>query len=176
MHQCKIRIIACLVTLLFMNQVPATEQAQKAEVAVEKAEALTQSVVIEGGDVSPSPSETITKPEVQAVDPAGEAPLDDAITCLARTIYWEARGERVADMEAVASVVMNRLSHEGFPSTVCGVVKQGSEQGACQFSWWCDGRVDDVNRFELVCRTAHDGRQPRPARRRPGRRWITASR
>lgn len=144
MHQCKIRIIACFITLLSANQVLATEQAQKAEVAVEKAEALTQSVVIEGGDVSPSSSETITQPEVQAVDPAGEAPLDDAITCLARTIYWEARGERIADMEAVASVVMNRLSHEGFPSTVCGVVKQGSEQGACQFSWWCDGRVDDA--------------------------------
>jgi spore germination cell wall hydrolase CwlJ-like protein len=29
---------------------------------------------------------------VQAVDPAGQAPMDDSITCLARTIYWEAKG------------------------------------------------------------------------------------
>ena len=47
-------------------------------------------------------------------------------------------------MEAVASVVMNRLGHEGFPDTVCAVVKQGSETGNCQFSWWCDGRSDQV--------------------------------
>ena len=47
-------------------------------------------------------------------------------------------------MEAIANVVMNRLGHKGFPNTVCGVVKQGHEQGACQFSWWCDGRPDDA--------------------------------
>jgi len=70
--------------------------------------------------------------------------LNDAITCLARSIYWEARGEQAASMEAVANVVMNRPGHQGFPDTVCGVVKQGSEQGTCQFSWWCDGRSDDA--------------------------------
>jgi spore germination cell wall hydrolase CwlJ-like protein len=47
-------------------------------------------------------------------------------------------------MEAVANVVMNRLGKEGFPNTICEVVTQGSEQGVCQFSWWCDGRSDDV--------------------------------
>jgi len=89
-------------------------------------------------------SEAITPSEVQAVDPAGVAPLDDAITCLARSIYWEAKGKNAADMEAVANVVMNRLGHKGFPDTVCGVVKQGSETKSCQFSWWCDGRSDSV--------------------------------
>ena len=88
--------------------------------------------------------ETITPSEVQKVDPAGKAPLDDPITCLSRSIYWEAKGITAADMEAVASVVMNRLGHEGFPDTVCGVVKQGVETRACQFSWWCDGRSDQV--------------------------------
>ena len=28
--------------------------------------------------------------------------------------------------------------------SLCEVVKQGHEQGACQFSWWCDGRPDDA--------------------------------
>ena len=143
MRQRQIRIIACLVTLLCVNQALA-DRAQKAEVAEKKAETLAQSVVIESSEAPTPSSVTITQPEVQAVDPTGEAPLDDAITCLARSIYWEARGEEVADMEAVANVVMNRLGHEGFPDTVCGVVKQGSEQGACQFSWWCDGRSDDA--------------------------------
>ena len=58
----------------------------------------------------------INKPEAQAVDPAGGEPLDDAITCLARTIYWEARGEATVDMEAIANVVMSsaRASEPGF--------------------------------------------------------------
>jgi spore germination cell wall hydrolase CwlJ-like protein len=87
-------------------------------------------------------SELIKKPEAQAVDPTGAQPLDDALTCLARTIYWEARGETTESMEAVANVVMHRLAHDGFPKTICDVVRQGHEQGACQFSWWCDGRSD----------------------------------
>ena len=28
------------------------------------------------------------------------------------------------------------------------VVKQGSEQGACQFSWWCDGNSDEAEEDE----------------------------
>ena len=51
-------------------------------------------------------------------------------------------------MEAIANVVMNRLGHKGFPQTICGVVKQGHEQGACQFSWWCDGHSDDTKEDE----------------------------
>ena len=27
-------------------------------------------------------------------------------------------------------------------------VKQGHEQGTCQFSWWCDGRSDDATEEE----------------------------
>jgi spore germination cell wall hydrolase CwlJ-like protein len=74
--------------------------------------------------------------------------LDDAIICLARSIYWEANRKDNAEMEAIANVVMNRLGHKGFPNTICGVVKQGYEQGACQFSWWCDGRSDDASEGE----------------------------
>jgi spore germination cell wall hydrolase CwlJ-like protein len=74
--------------------------------------------------------------------------MEDAITCLARSIYWEANRKDFAEMEAIAHVVMNRLGHKGFPTTICGVVKQGKEQGACQFSWWCDGRPDDAKEDE----------------------------
>jgi spore germination cell wall hydrolase CwlJ-like protein len=105
-------------------------------------EALEQNAAAAGDKSAPSPAEMINKPEAQAIDPAGTEPLDDAITCLARTVYWEARGEATVDMEAIASVVMNRLGHEGFPNTICGVVRQGQERGSCQFSWWCDGRSD----------------------------------
>jgi spore germination cell wall hydrolase CwlJ-like protein len=140
-----VRYVTCLLSLLLMTAPSfALELAQRAQIAEEKAQVLEQEASAEGSGRSPEPAELITRPGAQAVDPAGQAPLDDAITCLARSIYWEARGEDTIDMEAVANVVMNRLGHEGFPDTVCGVVKEGSERGSCQFSWWCDGRPDEA--------------------------------
>lgn len=65
--------------------------------------------------------------------------MDDASPVWPCSIYWEAKGKDSTDMELAANVVMNRLGHEGFPDTVCAVVKQGSETKSCQFSWWCDG-------------------------------------
>lgn len=135
-------IVACLVLALSSPLALAAES--KAQVAEDKAQVLEQKAVVQP-DAPPAPkSKAITPTEVQAVDPAGQAALDDTITCMARSIYWEAKGGKSEDMEAVASVVMNRLGHDGFPDTVCGVVKQGSETGKCQFSWWCDGRSDTV--------------------------------
>ena len=140
----RIRIASCLAAILLVGQAAAADRAQKAEAAESKAVTLERDAAAKGSKTPPAPSEIITKPEVQAVDPGGKKPLDDAITCLARTIYWEAKGEGMAGMEAIADVVMNRLNHEGFPKTICEVVTQGREQGACQFSWWCDGRSDDA--------------------------------
>ena len=136
--------LTCLATILLVGQATAADQAQKAQAAEDKAGVLEQNAASEGSKALPSTSEKITKTEAQAVDPVGEEPLDDAITCLSRTIYWEAKGEAAASMEAIANVVMNRLGHEGFPNTICEVVRQGHERGACQFSWWCDGRSDDA--------------------------------
>jgi spore germination cell wall hydrolase CwlJ-like protein len=134
----------CLATFLLVGQATAADQARKAKAAEAKAEVLEEKASAEGSKAPPTRAEIITKSEVQAVDLTGEEPLDHAIACLARSIYWEARGEGDAGMESVANVVMNRLGHKGFPNTICGVVKQGREQGACQFSWWCDGRSDDA--------------------------------
>ena len=113
----------------------------------EKVHALERNAAAGNGAV-PSDAQIIKRPEAQAVDPTGVDPMDNALTCLARTIYWEARGESPASMESVASVVMNRLGHDDFPNTVCEVVKQGHEQGSCQFSWWCDGRSDHAREDE----------------------------
>lgn len=130
--------------LLVGQQAIAADQTEKTRVAEDKAEMLEQKAAAGGSKALPAPSEIITKSEAQAVDSAGKEPLDEALTCLSRTIYWEAKGEEAASMEAIANVVMNRLGQQGFPNTICDVVKQGSEQGACQFSWWCDGRSDNV--------------------------------
>ncbi|MCU1759755.1 cell wall hydrolase [Pseudomonas sp. 14P_8.1_Bac3] len=136
--------VTCLAITLIGSLAMAAEPEQQKKAAEDKAVVLEQKAADKGTDVPVPKTETITTTEVQAVDPAGTAPLDDAITCLARSIYWEAKGRETAEMEAVASVVMNRLGHEGFPDKVCGVVKQGSESKSCQFSWWCDGRSDQV--------------------------------
>jgi spore germination cell wall hydrolase CwlJ-like protein len=62
--------------------------------------------------------------------------------CLALAMYWEAKGEGKAGMQAVGQVVVNRVGHPGFPGTLCGVTQEGGEAPPCQFSWWCDGRSD----------------------------------
>jgi spore germination cell wall hydrolase CwlJ-like protein len=121
------------------NSESTTESAER------KAAVLEKNAAADGSKGLPSSFASISKTEAQAVDPVGQEPLNDAITCLSRTIYWEARGQGTASMEAVASVVMNRLGHVGFPDTICEVVRQGREEGACQFSWWCDGHSDNAN-------------------------------
>jgi spore germination cell wall hydrolase CwlJ-like protein len=141
-------IATYIAILLLLDQAIAADETREAETAESKAEVLEQKAAAEGSNKPPSTTEIITKPEAQAVDPVGKEPLDDAVTCLSRTIYWEARGDGNAGMEAIANVVMNRLGHDGFPNTICGVVQQGREQGACQFSWWCDGRLDDAEENE----------------------------
>jgi len=137
-----IRIVACFVILGLYHTNPSAHS-PKAERVENKAEVLEHKAIIDSTPL-PTSSVIITKPEVQAIDPDGMAPLDDPITCLSRTIYWEARGQKKVEMEAVANVVMNRLVHDDFPNTICEVVTQGREQGACQFSWWCDGRSDNA--------------------------------
>ncbi|MDF3931326.1 cell wall hydrolase [Pseudomonas citronellolis] len=136
-------VLVCATALLLGGQADAASTEQKAEAAQNKAEVLEEQAADKGA-AAPAKVAPITPSEVQAVDPAGAAPLDDPITCLSRSIYWEAKGASRADMEAVASVVMNRLASKAFPKTVCAVVKQGSEKKSCQFSWWCDGRSDQV--------------------------------
>ena len=44
------------------------------------------------------------------------------LTCLALNVYYEARGEPLAGMYAVAEVTMNRVASRRHPGTVCEVV------------------------------------------------------
>lgn len=61
------------------------------------------------------------------------------IECLARNIYFEARGESPAGQMAVGQVTINRSKQEEFPDSICGVVHQKS-----QFSWLWDGKPDKI--------------------------------
>lgn len=70
-------------------------------------------------------------------------PVDD-LTCMARTVYHEARGENIHGQRATAHVVINRVTSDRFPNDVCAVVEQdlGPKPYDCQFSYTCDGLPD----------------------------------
>jgi spore germination cell wall hydrolase CwlJ-like protein len=63
------------------------------------------------------------------------------INCLARNIYFEARGETVDGKIAVGVVTINRLVSNLFPNSICSVVYQQDKRQegntVCQFEWVC---------------------------------------
>ncbi len=72
---------------------------------------------------------------------AGERELE----CLARGIYFEARGEPTSGKLAVGQVILNRVASPAYPDTVCDVVYQNDQlRNRCQFSFACDGAPDVI--------------------------------
>jgi len=83
--------------------------------------------------------------------------LELAAMCLSLNIYYEARNQPLRGQMAVAEVVLNRVTDERFPDTVCEVVMQGPTYSwkpdfpirhKCQFSWYCDGKSDTPTETE----------------------------
>ena len=79
------------------------------------------------------------------------------IECLAKNIYFEARGENAMGQFAVAFVTLNRVKDNKFPNSICEVVYQARmkpswrdpkklipKRHKCQFSWYCDGKADEI--------------------------------
>lgn len=106
---------------------------------------------------------TVTVPKAQE--------LDAETRCLALAVYWEGRAEKRQGQVAIAHTVLNRVGHDEFPDTVCGVVAQKSDSGkSCQFSWWCDGKRDTPASDEQweasvdVAREAKAGRTKDPTK------------
>ena len=90
--------------------------------------------------------------------------------CLAENFYHEARDQGTAGWLAVAAVTLNRATDDRFPDTICGVVFQAETKESwttkgkdvpeiervfypvrhrCQFSWYCDGKADDINNISV---------------------------
>jgi len=101
-----------------------------------------------------SPEEAIKRNAERPFDAPPDAPAsrfkisadqdsrDRAVECLTQAVYYEAASEGADGQRAVAQVVLNRMRHPGFPSSVCGVVYQGSElPTGCQFTFTCDGSL-----------------------------------
>jgi len=68
---------------------------------------------------------------------------NEEIDCLSKNIYFEARNQPIEGQFAVAEVVLNRTKDPNFPRNICQVIKQKSKN-TCQFSWYCDGKKDDM--------------------------------
>jgi len=69
--------------------------------------------------------------------------------CLARTVYFEARGDGLEGQLAVARTVINRTRSDLFPDSICGVVRQRS-----QFSFVRDRVIPEVDRETPAWRKA----------------------
>jgi spore germination cell wall hydrolase CwlJ-like protein len=66
--------------------------------------------------------------------------------CLSEALYFEARGETVEGLFAVAEVILNRVKSSRYPNSVCGVINQGTgKKYACQFTYTCDGIPEAIN-------------------------------
>lgn len=91
--------------------------------------------------------------------------------CMALNMYRESGNQSVAGMIAVGRVVMNRVSDRRFPGSPCDVIYEGPHteswktkgknvpdnqreyypvRNKCQFSWYCDGKQDEVINKESV--------------------------
>ncbi|MBW8784478.1 MAG: cell wall hydrolase [Novosphingobium sp.] len=53
--------------------------------------------------------------------------LDQESDCLAKAVYFEARGESLEGQLAVAKVVLNRTMSGLYPTSICGVVTQPAQ-------------------------------------------------
>lgn len=78
------------------------------------------------------------------------------LQCLARNVYYEARGEPLVGQYAVAEVTMNRVASPEFPDSVCAVVHS---RGA--FSWTYAGTMPapygyEWRRAQAVAGTVYD--------------------
>jgi hypothetical protein len=80
--------------------------------------------------------------------------------CLAEAIYFEARSEPEDGQAAVAQVILNRVRHENYPDTVCGVVYQNRHRFlACQFTFACEGkslRITEPEPWRVAVQIATD--------------------
>lgn len=87
--------------------------------------------------------------------------ISTTLMCLALNAYWEARNQDYLGMIAVNQVVMNRVASDIYPDNACDVIFQGPTRPSwkdpaieypvrnrCQFSWYCDGKSDEVRENE----------------------------
>ncbi len=120
----------------------------------QSADVVSEKITAPGMNLDLPPVLALAKPH----PPARAAPIVDStqIQCLALAIYFEARGETSRGKAGVGYVVLNRVGHDKYPDSICGVVHQKIGR-SCQFSWYCDGKPDvpkDQDAYRLAYQVA----------------------
>lgn len=80
----------------------------------------------------PAPEPTTAEVEQQVQEPVDHAQA----LCVARAMYFEAKGEPLKGKKAVGYVVLNRVKAGKWRSTPCGVISQPH-----QFSWYSPSKT-----------------------------------
>ena len=101
---------------------PIVDAASAAPIVADTA-ALDQSDETAAADIAVAKPANLRTLVSQIVD-LPTAPLDAEARCLARAVYFEARGEPLEGQLAVAQVIMNRVASGRYADNVCGVVDQ----------------------------------------------------
>lgn len=108
---------------------------------------LLAAMVLVGCSNDINTTASLPKPLIVNIDLQYEIPYNE-VECLAKNIYFEARGESRKGQIAVAYVVINRKKDDRYPNTLCDVITQGPLtkvvpfRDNCQFHWFCDGKSD----------------------------------
>jgi spore germination cell wall hydrolase CwlJ-like protein len=114
---------------------PAAPAAQTAKAAPDVPVPPNVTALASTGKAAAKPAETKTASLTEK--------RNRELMCLAKAVYFEARGESETGQLAVAQVVLNRVAHPFYPDTICDVVFENQQRrNKCQFSFACDGRSD----------------------------------
>ena len=112
-------------------------------------------------------TQTVTQTRIIYMPSKGKSQVNsEELECMTLNIYREANNQSVAGMIAVARVVMNRVQNRRYPGSPCEVIYEGPIRESwktkknpdlkkedriynpvrhkCQFSWYCDGKKDEV--------------------------------
>lgn len=105
----------------------------------------------------PKPPKVVRKaPRIQTARLPSIQHSGDELTCLAKNIYFEARGEPLEGQKAVARVTYNRKRVLKMDS-LCDVVYHKAK-GTCAFSWVCQGysKPTSEDQWQRAIRVAED--------------------
>jgi spore germination cell wall hydrolase CwlJ-like protein len=101
---------------------------------------------------------SVVRYDTAYLDALPDASGGEAWRCLSEALYFEARGEEVRGIFAVAEVILNRVDSPNYPDTICDVIYQGTgRQFECQFTYSCDGRKEIISEkaaYERVAKVA----------------------
>lgn len=111
-----------------------------------------RSLISDGAIVPVSPQVAMPSPPslIDLVSSSFADASDEESACLAKAVYFEARGETLEGQLAVAKVILNRARSGIYPDSICKVVMQKS-----QFSFIRRGRFPAVNESSDCWRKAN---------------------